>query len=398
MKKPFLTFLAILTGVCVFLSGCVSWMGNPEVVPPRTILVEENPYEGEDYLMFITDKAVIEDRLGTDRQWFGMPNIERTPGGRLYSTYQTGGTTEPQIGNYSVLLKSDDDGDTWQPLAIVYIENGAGNNPVLWIDPTEKLWFIFTVSVEGYIFASTVYASVCEFPDRQSPIFAPPRIIAPGIMLTKPTVTSNGRWLFPVSVLSVSDVTVPGFEGGRNDYLYVYEFIDQGKTFGIIGYADVSNHLGEHMILEKNDGALNMYIRTYGIALSQSFDGGKTWTFGVNSGIPGPGSRFFIRRLQSGRVLMINHHNFVGRSHMTAMLSDDDGLTWSHTLLLDERTGVSYPDAVETKDGFIYLTYDYLRYGPDREILIAKITEDDILAGSLVNNGSYMKKVIHKVF
>lgn len=79
---------------------------------------------------------------------------------------------------------------------------------------------------------------------------------------------------------------------------------------------------------------------------------------------------------------------------MTAMLSDDDGLTWPHKLLLDERNGVSYPDAMETEDGFMYVTYDYLRFGPDREILMAKITEDDILTGKLVNNDSYMKKVI----
>ena len=215
-------------------------------------------------------------------------------------------------------------------------------------------------------------------------------------MMNKPTVTSDNRWLFPVSIQDFFDVKVPGFEDKRSDYAYVYESIDQGETFEIIGYADASNRIfDEHMILEKNDGSLNMYIRTwYGIGLSQSIDGGRTWTFGVNSGIPGPCSRFHIRRLRSGRVLLINHHNFVGRSHMTAMLSDDDGLTWPHKLLLDERVGVSYPDAVETEDGFIYVTYDYLRFDPGKEILMAKITEEDILVGSLINNDSYLKKVI----
>jgi len=386
MKKSFLTFLVIFLGACISLHGCDS------VDPLEEPIIN--------YPSLITDKAVIEDKLRNDSQWFGIAGIERTPGGRLYSTYETGGTIEPVTGNYSVLLMSDDDGDTWEPLAVVYRENAASQNPGLWIDPAGKLWFTAPVTEEGAHLGKTVYAYICESPDMTPPVFEEPRIIAPGMKLNKPTVTSDGRWLFPVSVLSSYDVTVPGFEGKRNDYAYVYESLDEGKTFSIIGYADMPNQSWHaHMILEKSDGSLNMYIRTtYGIALSQSFDGGRTWTYGVNSGIPGPNARFHIRRLRSGRVLMINHHNFVGRNNMTALLSDDDGETWPYTLLLDGRNGVSYPDAIEADDGFIYVTYDYLRYGPDRTILMAKITEEDILAGSMVHDGSYLKKVIHRPY
>jgi len=152
MKKTFFLFFAILIGTCVSLSGCED---DPEV---------ENP--PDNYLMFITDKAIIEDRLKTDSRWINASGIERTPGGRLYSTYITGGTTE-EIGNYSVLLKSDDDGDTWQPLAIAYMRNNARCfEPVLWIDPAGKLWFIFVVTAEGTMWTCHVYASTCEFPDH----------------------------------------------------------------------------------------------------------------------------------------------------------------------------------------------------------------------------------------
>jgi len=391
--------LYILLLLCVYISlfGCED---VPEIVNYPDEPIDEPIIIWDDPLL-ITDKAVIEDRLRNDRQWFCTPGIERTPNGRLYNTYITGGEFEPQINNYSVLLKSDDDGDTWQPLAIVYMGNDARSfEPGLWIDPAGKLWFFFVVSAEGTLWTTKVYAAICEFPDDPSPVFSPPRVIAPGVMMNKPIVTSDGRWLFPIYVMDFFNMTVPGFEGKRSDYAFVYESRDQGKTFGIIGYADASDRsFDEHMILEKNDGSFNMYIRTlYGIALSQSFDGGRIWTFGVDSGIPSPSSRFHIRRLRSGRVLMINHHNFIGRSHITALLSDDNGLTWPHTLLLDERYGVMYPDAVETLDGFIYLTYEYLRYGPNRAILMAKINEEDIIVGELVNGGSYLKKVIHKPF
>ena len=52
---------------------------------------------------------------------------------------------------------------------------------------------------------------------------------------------------------------------------------------------------------------------------------------------------------------MINHYQFVGRDHLTAMLSEDEGKTWKYKLLLDERADVSYPDAKEADDGYIYI-------------------------------------------
>ena len=65
---------------------------------------------------------------------------------------------------------------------------------------------------------------------------------------------------------------------------------------------------------------------------------------------------------------------------MTALLSDDEGKTWPHRLLLDDRSQVSYPDAVETDEGKLYIIYDRGR-ASDREILLAVTNETDIVAG-----------------
>ena len=69
---------------------------------------------------------------------------------------------------------------------------------------------------------------------------------------------------------------------------------------------------------------------------------------GTDSGFGGANSRAYIGRLKSGRILMINHYNNTGRNNLTAMLSDDECNTWEYKLLIDERDGVSYPDAKET--------------------------------------------------
>ena len=47
-----------------------------------------------------------------------------------------------------------------------------------------------------------------------------------------------------------------------------------------------------------------------GIGEAVSYDRGKTFTGERDSGLGGPNSRFFVRRLNSGRLLLVNHVNF----------------------------------------------------------------------------------------
>lgn len=158
----------------------------------------------------------------------------------------------------------------------------------------------------------------------------------------------------------------------------------------------------EGMIIEKNDGALWLLLRTSsGVGQSFSTDGGATWSAMTDTGWGGPGSRFFIRRLSSGNLLLINHKNNSGRSHITALLSTDDGQTWPYQLLLDGRSNVSYPDAIEDENGVIYAVYDRERgkyiTGQEEnamEILMAVFTEEDIINGSFSSAQAREKIVI----
>jgi hypothetical protein len=162
------------------------------------------------------------------------------------------------------------------------------------------------------------------------------------------------------------------------------------------------------MITELRDGRLWMLVRTkYGIGQSFSNDGGLTWSGGTDSGLGGPSSRFHICRLRSGRLLLINHVDFTKRNNLTALLSDDDGKTWSAKLLLDGRDAVSYPDVKEADDGYIYITYDRERgcnkkslaeaQSFAREILVSRITEQDILDGEVKSDGSYLGRIVSKL-
>lgn len=363
--------------------------------------------------MFVTNQDELKKYRTEYRLWQGIPSIAVTPGGRIFVTFYSGALTE-QIGNYVVLIRSDDDGKTFsEPIAAAFEEAHRCFDPCLWIDPIGRLWFTWAHMPEN-----AVYAVICDHPDADRLVWSKERVIGNEVMMNKPTVLATGEWLFPIAVWKFG--VTAGWNFGVTSETkdpdrgaFVYKTIDNGRSFEKLGKACVDKRsFDEHMILERRDGVLAMYVRTtYGIGVSYSYDKGKTWSEGVNSGIPGPCSRFFIRRLKSGRVLAISHYGFRERDHLTAFLSEDDGKTWPYRLLLDERNAVSYPDAMEDESGYIHIVYDRERgavtsmpdaslektYAFAREILTAKITEADILAGKIVDGGSYLKRIASKL-
>ncbi len=355
--------------------------------------------------MLITDKTALLQFNTENRIWQGIPSIEVTKGGRIFLTFYSGGTKE-EIGNFSIVLKSDDGGKSFsEPIIASYIEGKRCFDPNLWIDPLGRLWFTWGVAPDGGVFAS-----ICENPDDDILVFGEPFFIGGEVMMNKPTVLSTGEWLFPSAVWKDNMRGVLcGAKSSEEQKAYAFKTTDCGRTFQKLGGVDIKNRaFDEHMILEQKDNTLSMFVRTtYGIGVSHSLDGGKTWSSGEDSGLGGPCSRFFMRRLKSGRILLINHINFTGRNNLTALLSEDDGKTWKYSLLLDERDSVSYPDAKESDDGYIYITYDRERgsfknsiaeaYADAREILIAKISEDDIIAGELKSKKGFLKCVASKL-
>ncbi len=356
--------------------------------------------------MFITDKNELKKYTAENRIWQGIPSIEVTKGGRIFSTFYSGKTKET-LGNYVMLLKSDDGVSFSEPIAVAYGgEHSRCFDPTLWIDPQGRLWFMWATMPE-----TGLCGVICNDPDSDELSFSEVMHIGYNVMMNRPTVLSTGEWLFPIAVWKDEWRNI--LEGGktRSDKTgaFAYQTTDCGKTFRRLGCACAPERsFDEHMLLEKTDGSIAMYIRTtYGIAVSYSYDKGETWSEPVDSKIPGPCSRFHIRRLKSGRILMVNHHNFNGRNNLTAFLSEDDGNTWKYQLLLDGRDNVSYPDAKEADDGYIYITYDRERggflnsmsevYAAAREILYAKITEEDIIAGKLISPKSRLKCIISKL-
>lgn len=355
--------------------------------------------------MLITDKNKLKSFGALCRLWQGIPGIEVTARGSSFITFYSGGTTE-EIGNYVLLFRSNDGRRFEELVAAVQLEGHRCYDPCLWIDPLGRLWLIWSVQPDH-----AVYAAVCDDPDADVVRFGETFSIGHDVMLNKPIVLSSGEWLFPVAVWN-TDIHAVSEQYDTKQKLrgsFVYKTVDNGKTFVRLGCADVSQRsFDEHMLLELSDGRILMLVRTsYGIGASYSYDRGKTWSPACDSALGGPCTRFHIQRLRSGRILLINHRDYTYRNNLTAMLSEDEGKTWPYQLLLDERDQVSYPDAKQTEDGFIHIVYDRERgafsasldaaYACAREILTAKITEEDIIRGRLVHPQSFVKNVANRL-
>lgn len=340
----------------------------------------------------------------------GIPGIERSPAGRLWAAWYSGGKNEG-VDNYVLLASSDDQGKSWSEPTLVIDPPGLvrAYDPCLWTDPQGRLWFFWAQSAGWWDGRAGVWAIVSENPDAPNPTWSAPRRLADGIMMNKPTVASNGDWLLPSSIWprGVKADTPPEVakDFSKISAANVYVSKDQGASWTLLGGANIPNRVfDEHMLVEKKNGDLWMLARTRtGIAESFSKDGGKTWSEGQTSSIPHINSRFFVRRLASGNLLMVRHNPPEGvdrsktssRSHLTAYLSDDDGVTWKGGVILDERVGISYPDGVQSPDGSILIIYDFDRKGA-RQILMARFREEDVLAGKLSSEGASERILVNQ--
>lgn len=337
------------------------------------------------------------------RKFQGIPGLERSAKGRLFAVWYANdenkyGNTEGP-GNYVPFSISDDDGATWIEKFVIAPEGChemlRAFDPCLWFDPQNRLWLFWAQSYSWYNGRAGIWGMYCEDADTASDfVWSTPVRIGNGVMMNKPTVLSDGTWALPTAVWSYQGATkLPELVDEQNSGMTISR--DNGKTFQRVGGVKVPHvSFDEHMIVERKDGTLWMVARTnYGYGQSTSADGGKTWSMAVPLAQAGPSSRFFLRRLKSGSLLMVfNNHN-EKRLFMTAMISEDDGLTWKGNLILDERDCVSYPDGVQTEDGTIYITYDRERTKA-MDILMSVFTEEDILAGEFKSPGSRTKQII----
>lgn len=356
-------------------------------------------------------EAVTPEKSSATRLHQGIPGIEILPSGRMFATYYCNSQFAGEgPGNYAVLATAGP-GEEWHEIQMICprTEDSRVFDPSLWVDPQGRLWWIFNRSWTSekcpyYDGTGGVFACIAEHPDTAFPQWNETFRIGDGVMMNKPTVLQSGEWVFPAASWIMFSEMLP--EEIKPIALSNFQITaDQGKTFQRILGPDVPlRSFDEHTLIERKNGQWWCCVRTaYGIGESVSDDRGEHWTPGTDSHLGGVCSRFALRRLQSGKLLLINHrehfllpgevNHMYRRRNLCAFLSDDDGASWYGGLLLDSRDNISYPDICQDNNGRIYCIYDRerLRVG---QVLLCSFTEQDVACEDLVTPGSYLAKVV----
>lgn len=282
-------------------------------------------------------------------------------------------------------------------------------NPAMIIDPSRKLWLFWPLIIANqWHTALLMHQTSTRYQGGD-----PPRWTAPSPVLFKPAADFGSR----VSAAVDDDLKhlnrFPGETRERvREYLelrrknggdkyfsrmgwmprahpYVHEgkrmivpLYSDGYDFSIMAITDdwgatwrastplIGNGPVQPSIARKRDGGLTAYFRDNGtppqrLLVSESGDGGLTWTPPRDSDVFNPGSGAEVITLRDGAWALINNDTERGRHRLAVSISTDEGKSWRWTRHLvnapspEGAASGGYPSLIETRDGMLHATYTY---------------------------------------
>lgn len=327
------------------------------------------------------------------RRWQGIPSIART-GNRLWSVFYGGevGVLEGP-GNFVIAAYSDDGGDSWTEHMYVAYPNDLATkrvfDPQAWTDPDGKLWIFVAVSGDGRLADGVegAWAFTCKNPEGEIPNWSTGwRVSYWGIPMMPAVI--NEQAYIPIDYWGISRGSGLSAQNqalvGRRIFSLDYRN-RKAELISRLPPAVGGTTYDETSIGQDYKGDIRATYRVpIGTETCVSKDGGKTWgnpeAYSVMG--PNPSSRIYYGATPSGRIA-ICYNAATDRSNLTLKLSEDGGVTFPYSVLIDARSGVTYPEIAYGDGGKIHIVYDYMRT-VDKQIVMATVIESEVISGTSV--------------
>jgi predicted neuraminidase len=234
---------------------------------------------------------------------------------------------------------------------------------VIWQAPDSVVWLFYVVRDGATWSTSRIQLKVSR--DRAE-TWSDASVLAlePGMMVrNRPIVLADGHYLLPAYHETGHD---PELVGPDSTSLF-FRFDPKTKFWTESQRIKSPRGNIQPAVVEIEPGHLVAYCRRGGdyspktvgyLVRSESLDGGKTWAEGVDSAFPNPNAAVDFLKLRRGRLLLVYNDCFVGRTPLTAALSDDGDKTYPHKRKIASGPGdFGYPIAFQARDGKIHVVY-----------------------------------------
>ncbi len=287
--------------------------------------------------------------------------------------------------------------------------------PILWTDSdTGRVYFAYCQAAGkdyGYNGRMGTFITYSDNIDEDMPTWSDPTRIFHGLLDNPPVKASDGNWYMAINF--TRHVRNACFKD--DPYLKLFGVYilksENGVDYSVLCHvSNADSNISEPSIVEYEKGKILITERTEkgSFLMRSTLKNINFWTYPApitykqgGRMLQNVASRSAAKCYKFGEILYaFNDTTNNKRENLTIGISYDDGKSFKHKLLLDERVLSSYPQIIENaKDEYIII-YDQGRIrsklDDGSEILIAKVTKADIIAGKIITPTSYLKRLVSR--
>lgn len=291
--------------------------------------------------------------------------IAELPNGDLYLAYY-GGDGEYESNTADFASRRVKGSTAWSPpMRIADTPGRSDGNPVVWQEPGGPLWLFYVVRY-GDTWSDSIIKYKLSHDHGETWSDSEVLSFEKGLMVrSQPIQLANGDFLLPIYHERGHDKEFVGADSASL-------FARHDKTTGKWSFTkEVPSRMGniqpsvvacdaKHLLAFCRRGGGYGRVPDGFIVRTESHDGGRTWSAGVDTQFPNPNAAIDLIRLRNGHLVLIYNDSFDGeRMPLTMRVSTDCGKSWSAGRNIVNKPGddAAYPYIIQTTDGKIHGVY-----------------------------------------